>query len=389
MIGDVDDDTPFNDLGATATQAPPHDPPPIGPRRLTRSTDDRMVAGVCGGVARYLGVDPTIVRVGTMLLTILGGIGIAAYIGAWLLVPEDGETVPPRRPAWKIALVIVAVLWLAGIGDVWGGDGTVLAVTLLAVGAVLVWGGDGGGRSVTGAQHRRQQVRHEPVAVVEHTGPGRWSWSPPPAAPAPPPVNRGWARAAASAVGGLLLASGAIAAAIFLSDDIEPTVLLGLALAGFGVALALGALVGGARPLLPGALLVLLALGAVAIIDVPITGGAGERGLRPATLADLPTVERLAAGQLTLDLSGVAFVGDERRVEASVAVGELVVLVPAGVTVEVDANAGIGELEILGTIDDGPSPELDRVFEAPAENAGRVELDLQVGIGRVEVRRAG
>ncbi len=58
-------------------------------RRLVRRTDDRMVAGVCSGVADYLGVDPTIVRLVAVIGTVFGfGSLLVAYIVAWLLMPE-------------------------------------------------------------------------------------------------------------------------------------------------------------------------------------------------------------------------------------------------------------------------------------------------------------
>ena len=58
-------------------------------RRLVRRTDDRMVAGVCSGVADYSGVDPTIVRLAVVVGTVLGfGTLIVAYVLAWLLMPE-------------------------------------------------------------------------------------------------------------------------------------------------------------------------------------------------------------------------------------------------------------------------------------------------------------
>lgn len=59
------------------------------PRRLTRSIDDRMFAGVCGGVAEYCDVDPTLVRVAAVLATVLsvGGVPIA-YLVAWAIMPE-------------------------------------------------------------------------------------------------------------------------------------------------------------------------------------------------------------------------------------------------------------------------------------------------------------
>ena len=60
-------------------------------RQLRRSTDDKMLAGVAGGIARYLNVDVTVVRVIFAVLALLNGVGLALYVAAWLLIPEDGE----------------------------------------------------------------------------------------------------------------------------------------------------------------------------------------------------------------------------------------------------------------------------------------------------------
>ena len=65
-------------------------PRPQQPRRLVRLRDDRMVAGVCSGVADYLGVDVTLVRLVTVVGTIFGfGSLILAYVVAWALLPEE------------------------------------------------------------------------------------------------------------------------------------------------------------------------------------------------------------------------------------------------------------------------------------------------------------
>lgn len=59
-------------------------------RRLRRSVSDRWLAGVCGGLAEYFGIDPTVVRVAYVLLSILSVAfpGILAYLILWLLIPE-------------------------------------------------------------------------------------------------------------------------------------------------------------------------------------------------------------------------------------------------------------------------------------------------------------
>ena len=73
-------------------------------KRLYRSTKDRMLAGVCGGIAEYLDVDPTLVRLVFVALTFLGGPGIVIYIALMLIVPENpgyesGYSEKPKRAA--------------------------------------------------------------------------------------------------------------------------------------------------------------------------------------------------------------------------------------------------------------------------------------------------
>lgn len=57
-------------------------------KRLYKSRANRMVCGVCGGVAEYFNVDPTLIRLGFVLLSFMGGSGLLAYIVAAVIVPE-------------------------------------------------------------------------------------------------------------------------------------------------------------------------------------------------------------------------------------------------------------------------------------------------------------
>lgn len=63
-------------------------------KRLYRSRGDRRVAGVCAGIADYLGVDATLVRVAWVLMAIAGGPGVLLYIVLAAIVPEEPEFVP-------------------------------------------------------------------------------------------------------------------------------------------------------------------------------------------------------------------------------------------------------------------------------------------------------
>ena len=62
-----------------------------GYRKLTRSTTDRRIAGVCGGVAKYLNVDPTAVRIIFLIALLFGTFGFWPYLIIWLLAPEDNR----------------------------------------------------------------------------------------------------------------------------------------------------------------------------------------------------------------------------------------------------------------------------------------------------------
>jgi len=62
---------------------------PRSKRKLTLSREDKKIGGVCGGFARYLGVDATLVRLAWVMLALLGGWGLIGYIIAWLIIPAD------------------------------------------------------------------------------------------------------------------------------------------------------------------------------------------------------------------------------------------------------------------------------------------------------------
>jgi phage shock protein C len=71
------------------------------PRVLRRSRDERVIGGVCGGLGRYLGIDPVLLRIAFVILAIAGGGGILLYIVSWILIPEqrEGEDLGTARPS--------------------------------------------------------------------------------------------------------------------------------------------------------------------------------------------------------------------------------------------------------------------------------------------------
>jgi phage shock protein C len=100
-------------------------PVPGQPGLLRRSRTNKMIAGVCGGIGRYLGVDPLLIRIAFVVLAIAGGGGFLLYIIAWILMPEG----PADEPADQVhpssaesarlifggALVAIGVILLLGL----------------------------------------------------------------------------------------------------------------------------------------------------------------------------------------------------------------------------------------------------------------------------------
>lgn len=126
---------------------------PAEPRRLTRSSTDRVIAGVAGGIGRYFGVDPVVVRIAFVVLTFFGGAGFIGYAVAWLLVPSDKDAVAAsygRDLARRLGLVLLVlfVSALLAFGGAWAaalGGGTAVAIAVIAAGALLIIGGFVGG----------------------------------------------------------------------------------------------------------------------------------------------------------------------------------------------------------------------------------------------------
>lgn len=61
-------------------------------KRLYRSSHDKKLGGVCGGIAEYFELDPSLVRIGAILLFFVAGTGLLAYLVAWFIIPLDTDT---------------------------------------------------------------------------------------------------------------------------------------------------------------------------------------------------------------------------------------------------------------------------------------------------------
>lgn len=111
-------------VGVTTNGGPVNElePPPESPSTehppLRRSSDDKVIAGVAGGLARYLGVDPVVIRIALVVFALSGGAGVLLYLIAWIAIPEEtpGEMVASAARADRHNGVVIlgAVLVVAG-----------------------------------------------------------------------------------------------------------------------------------------------------------------------------------------------------------------------------------------------------------------------------------
>jgi len=408
---------PSTPPSATQSLPPPPAPPPgatAGPaaapgvvRRLTRRTDNRIIAGVASGLADYLGIEPWIVRIGFVVLVFFGGFGALAYLIAWLLVPVagSGESLaggvlrrPPSglRSYLGVGLILLAVALLA---STFSSPQVIWAIVLIAFGVFLFRHDDpeppdrrppGGGGP-------------DPAGTTASLPADLPVWSPPPPPPdrtaawgAPPP-RRPRRR---PFLGPLTFAVALIVTGLALVlDNLDVVDLsIGQELAVFLTVLGGGLLVGTwwgrAWGLIPVGLLAvpLVALAALAG-PVPVKGGIADRLFRPTTPAEVRSSYRLAGGELILDLSKVRFANGAPPVQASVAGGRLLVVVPDEVAARVRGRVGVGSLDLLGHEDAGAQVDStvgEPAAKAPAKGAAAptVDLDLVAGYGVIEVRRA-
>ena len=134
-----------------------------------------------------------------------------------------------------------------------------------------------------------------------------------------------------------------------------------------------------------GTLLALVTLLTAAAPFEGFQGGIGNRTFEVSSVDDIRPDYNQALGQLTLDLRGIENLNAPTRVTASVGMGELVVRIPEGTLIQVDAAVGASQIEILGRMIDGV--DIEETYESPglAESSKHLSLELQAFTGRVEV----
>jgi phage shock protein PspC (stress-responsive transcriptional regulator)/predicted membrane protein len=341
---------PLGDAGGETPKEQPSPPSSPGVRRLTRSSSDKLIGGVAGGLGRYFGVDPILFRIAFVVLTFAGGVGILAYIGLLAFVPADDDSRPfgERRDANMIGAVLLGILVLLILGPPFFFVGPALIPIALLIGiGILLWRASGGAGPRGG----------DPARLI--------------------------ARGVIALLIGIA-AVGAFAGVFVLAALGGGTTLAVLAIVA-GVALVVAGLSGGARWLIAPALVLVLPLAIVAAADIRVDGGVGERQYRPASVEDLRSDYQLGMGRLVLDMRDVDLPAGTTEVHLETGVGHTVVRVPEDACVSSDIQIGAGHAQVLDRSSDG----LDVDFEqtAAASDQPRLVIDGDLGIGALEVVR--
>lgn len=409
------------------TEPPPFPPTePVDPRTLRRSRSDRVVAGVLGGVGRRVGVDPVVLRVVIAVLSLFGGIGIMLYALGWLLLPEEGEDASLASAA------------LAGSAERSSGTvvkaGALAAVTLIAMmvafqgnfsGIVITVGGIGGlvyllrrGATTPTTPSAPTEVRRvdgrpigaEPTDTNTNTGPstspvGGWAagpdwheqteaWSragdPTRLAPEVPVAAEPAPRRHSRALGWITLGVLAVTMGVLAALAPSPGAFVAAALAVVGVGLLIGTWFGRSRWLIGVGVALALALVPATFAD-HFGVGIGEVTIRPTTITELEarTETYHGIGTVTYDLTELSF-SDADTVTVSVqhGIGTVEVFVNETVDVELNAQVGLGDADFGAEQSSGPGTNLTATdLGADGAGGGTVALDVQVGVGNVEVIR--
>ena len=317
------------------------------PRRLTRSSSDKVLGGVAGGLGRYFDIDPIIFRIGFVVLALAGGAGLLAYVAGWVLVPADpegeGEPEDRSRAATIVGSIVLALAALVLLGPgLFFLAPPLIGLALVGFVGVLLWRAAGG-----------PEGEGSPAAKI-----------------------------------GLGLLLVVVAATGFVAVAVGAAIGGGAVIAGLviavGAALTVAAFMGGQRWLVLPALILAIPLGFVAAAGLDVNGGVGDRDYEPTSLTELKDGYELGVGEIRLDLTQLDLPAGRTPLKLDMGIGSVRVVVPDDVCVASDVRVGAGYARVLDRDSGGLDVDWRR---SPVEGAGvkRLVIDGDVGIGELQV----
>ncbi|MET0467957.1 MAG: PspC domain-containing protein [Aeromicrobium sp.] len=412
---------------------------------LRRSTDDKLLGGVSGGIARALNIDPVIVRIGFVVLTVAGFAGPILYAACWLLIPAEGSERSVLGEAFDlksdsqlrtVGLIVAGVIALAAVlGDTtWGLGGwfwwPLWILVWLAVPvalAVLLWrlvtrsrqqpappqfappppyqpapaagtfaaSGDPT-TSLTGddemttplrpdASDTHEPTTDEPTTVLDDPGPPGTPPGPPPTPVMPParPRQRWSPALLLLTLSAIIAALGALGLWSVTQEPLDAAVYPAVALGIVAAGLFVGTRIGHPGALVP---LGVLLIPVLAVASVAPNLSAGEIDLRPTTAAAIAEPIEQGFGRVHVDLTSIQDPQtlSGRTLEIDNGVGETIVVVPEGLDVAVDAELSAGgRIQVFDRVTDGQNPSLERPSDAP----GAYRIVINGTAGEIQVVR--
>jgi phage shock protein PspC (stress-responsive transcriptional regulator)/predicted membrane protein len=376
--------------------------PPV--RRLYRLRNDRVIAGVASGLGAHLDMDPIWIRLAFVVLAFVGGLGVILYFVGCVAMPLV-DNIPPggAPPGWipprgtvpshrgrgggtdlriiaGAVFLIAAVFVLAGTFD-FHDAGLIWGAALIGIGLLFLIGDQWPSRYPGGAPSAPSGPV-DPAGYAAYAAPGYGA----PAAWSGSAYRPGGLRLGSVGLAVVILAVGV---ALLLQSvgviHLTAEMGFGIVLLVLGLTLVVGARFGRSGGLVALGICLLPFAAAAVLVPEPLTGGVGQIRFAPQTLTAVQPAYHLAAGQITVDLTTLELGNQNLRVAASDAVGQLVVVVPLGTTVDVTAKVGAGEVNLLGRTDSGVQFTSVANSVAGAEPSGTLTLALSVGCGQITV----
>lgn len=396
-------------------------------RRLQRTHEDRILAGVSTGLGDYLEINSWWIRLAFIILTVFGGAGVLVYVAAWLVIPDEREDEAIITGWMKrldtsdggmifgfVLIGAAALIVLSQIADV---SGAIVVAVVLFVAGILLYRGDvllpkptdpppaapsdedqEAGMEDTPTDDTPIEPEGEDAliassstsAALVDTGPVSPPPPPPKSAPLKPtkpktPREHSMLGRITLAVGLIVLAGIALADQAFSSIDAEPVHYFGAALGIVGLGLLVGSLIGRARWLIFVGFLLLPALWFTSFWPANFEWSAGERRHEPISVDEVQDEYALGMGSMRVDLTGLspAELGEVGKISASVGMGELIVYLPEDVTVRMAAEVAAGEIK--GPFETTNGMGLERIAEF-GSGTDTLVLDLEVGFGVINIR---
>ncbi len=379
---------------------------------LSRPRQGAVFGGVCAGLARRLGINPVVLRIIAIILTVaLGGLGVALYLAGMLLIPREGEQVGalnkaiPVTGSWPRPLLTVLVVALA-VAVTWGTGGAPTIIIVAVIGVAL-WVGQKKHTPSTSARPALEPTPFErassawQVRLAEHGVDGFESvsaqphWEQPYTDPADRLVSDGETAPIVVAerrhgwrLWGLALAltglgTGVVAILGLFGLPAGPWGYAGATLLALGVTSLVSS-----RNRRPPLLIAATSIAAIATVFnlMPQAPALGDVRQTITTEAELPESVIRTAGNIDLDLSGLNLSSD-RVLTIKTGAGDVHLRMPAQTPSELRWNVGLGDASVDGNkMSKVPLGSKSNLVSPPHPGPG-LQVNVEIGAGDLEVQQ--